>query len=136
MTFEEADRSCDVWQDCTGFQRGYYGLYGVDYHYEDDVFRFGWEYYNYFEAQVACINSKCEYIGPDNCNDEYEKSVLFTLSNDDDPQRCNYAKCQLRDSVTADYKLCVSTSTASSSASFSFSSFCFWLYIIMLIVSF
>ena len=91
---------------------------------------------NYFEAQVACINSKCEYIGPDNCNDEYEKSVLFTLSNDDDPQRCNYAKCQLRDSVTADYKLCVSTSTASSSASFSFSSFCFWLYIIMLIVSF
>jgi len=113
LSFEQADRSCDVWEDCTGFQRGYCGLYGVDYHYEDDVFRFGWEYYDYFEAQVACVDSKCAYIGPDNCNKEYEKSVLFTLMNDDVPERCNYAKCQLRDSVTKDYTLCVQTSSAS-----------------------
>lgn len=107
LTFEQAHVTCTVWEDCTGYTRGYYGMYGNDYHIVDEPIMYGWEYYSLFETQVACVNNVCQYTGPDNCQSQYENAVQFTSQNSDSPPTCPYVKCQLKNYIAPGYVPCV-----------------------------
>lgn len=117
-TFEEADVRCNAWNDCIDYVRGYFGTYYYDEHQVYEPHAYGWNYDNWLQTQVGCVNNKCAYFGPTDCDSRYRKATEYTTRDLDFPKECPYVKCQL-DPVTApDYVLC-----AGSSGAFSISPF-------------
>lgn len=104
-SWEDANISCSTWQDCSDFRSwDYFGVYEV--HYSFSPFYYGWNYDEIMASQAKCVDGKCMFNGPTDCNDKYREAVNYNLANLYDPDMCPYRKCQLKEMVTLDYTVC------------------------------
>lgn len=115
-SYEEADISCGSWSDCINHVTGYFGTYYDDEHQVYTSHHYGWNYDNWFDAQVACVNNKCAYVGPTGCDSRYLRATDYKESNYEIPNQCPYVKCQLGDVTSPNFELCVSESSGFVSA--------------------